>query len=331
MAKLLLEEYRKLVPRLTAVYVFQQITCSSVYNPYLSELYTDLLNREKPEIGCTSPHPLVPVFIIKKIFGEKSIVHYHWLEFDDVKGLFVVLWKLFLMILYRMAGGTVVWTIHDEAPHANKYLPINRFFQRIMVGIASRFHVHCETAARMMAEKLGVPASRFFVVPHPLYTVTIMETPAAKIYVQQHVMPQLCLDEPLFLCYGFIAAYKRIIEIVRLFPETGGQLVIAGHYKNGEKEYYDEVCRQIRGRKNILLYHVFLSQEQEQYLCNAADCFVFNFRTILTSGSVILGLSYKKPVIVPAIGCLAELSGPLVIHFDTQEKLGEILREKCCG
>jgi len=331
MTTLLHEEYRKLVPGVSTVYVFPKIKSSSLYNPYLTELYKDFLSAEKPAIACISPHPLAPVFIIKKLFGEKSIVHYHWLEFDNLKGLCVVIWKLLLLIIYKTFGGAIIWTIHDEAPHANRYLPFNLFFQKILVLITARFHVHCKTAAEMMAKKLIIPINRFFIVPHPLYTVTVIEKPAAKEYIRRHLIPQLAPGEPLFLCYGFIAAYKQIAEIARRFPEKKGQLVIAGHYKNGEKAYYETLCQEITGRNNIILYHHFLTPEKERYLCSAADYFVFNFRRILTSGSVILGLSYKKPVIVPAIGCLAELSGPMVFHFDTQEKLGEILREKCSG
>ncbi|MCD6460335.1 hypothetical protein J7L67_06675 [bacterium] len=42
---------------------------------------------------------------------------------------------------------------------------------------------------------------------------------------------------------------------------------------------------------------------------NCADFVVLPFRKIFTSGSVMLALSFSKPVIVPAIGPITELLG----------------------
>jgi glycosyltransferase involved in cell wall biosynthesis len=47
--------------------------------------------------------------------------------------------------------------------------------------------------------------------------------------------------------------------------------------------------------------------EELQVYHNAADVMVLPFSAMLTSGTVILALSWKKPIIVPALGCLPEL------------------------
>ncbi len=40
---------------------------------------------------------------------------------------------------------------------------------------------------------------------------------------------------------------------------------------------------------------------------NAADVVVLPFQDILTSGSALLAMSFRKPIITPHIGCLSEL------------------------
>jgi beta-1,4-mannosyltransferase len=40
---------------------------------------------------------------------------------------------------------------------------------------------------------------------------------------------------------------------------------------------------------------------------NAADIVVQPFKKIMTSGSVILAMSFGKPVIAPAIGCMPDI------------------------
>jgi glycosyltransferase involved in cell wall biosynthesis len=42
---------------------------------------------------------------------------------------------------------------------------------------------------------------------------------------------------------------------------------------------------------------------------NAADVLAFPFRRVLTSSSVMLAMSFGRPVIVPRMGCLPELVG----------------------
>jgi glycosyltransferase involved in cell wall biosynthesis len=52
---------------------------------------------------------------------------------------------------------------------------------------------------------------------------------------------------------------------------------------------------------------LFFPNEDFQIYLNAADVVVLPFSQVLTSGSAIAALSFGKPVIVPALGCLPEL------------------------
>ena len=65
------ELYKRVDKDIKKIYVFPQIQEAAKYNTYLPLLYKEL-EKSKSGITVTSPHPLWPVFIVKKIFGEKS-------------------------------------------------------------------------------------------------------------------------------------------------------------------------------------------------------------------------------------------------------------------
>lgn len=113
----LINIYKEAIGRdIEAVYVFPRIELSSIYNPYLKLLYEDIT-----DIPIISVNPLNPVFLFKKLKGEKSIVHYHWLEFCNLKEFIILIYKLFLLLIYKMSGGTIIWTMHNLTPHCKKF------------------------------------------------------------------------------------------------------------------------------------------------------------------------------------------------------------------
>lgn len=320
----LTEKYQELVPGISVIYIFPRIKEFSRHNPYLLEFYKELLSTDSV-IRCTSPHPLRPFFIVRKVLGEKSIVHYHWLECNDFRGLGVLLWKMTLVALYRLCGGYVIWTIHNRYPHAGKYKTINNVVRRYMAKIAGRLHVHCNEAITEMAPLLRVAAEKFFVIPHPLYPVRIIDAFEAKAFIKKF-SPELDQAKTIFIMYGQIAPYKGILEVVELFPQLCGcQLIIAGTYKKGACSYLQEIEKRCKEKNNIILIKRFLSDKEEMNLFNAADCVVFNFKDILTSGAVVLAQSYRKPIIIPFIGCLKALSGPGVHTFHSRQELEMLL------
>ena len=66
-------------------------------------------------------------------------------------------------------------------------------------------------------------------------------------------------------------------------------------------------------------------------LMSAADLVVLPFRQVLSSGSVMLALSYSNPVVCPRLGCLTELledcEGAVLYKAGSHEGLVEALRK----
>jgi hypothetical protein len=323
MSKKLLELYRSIDKNVEVIYVFPNIERSSEHNPYLTLLYNDFLlkSRKQTSVKCISAHPLFPVFILKKIFGEKSIIHYHWFEFSDIRGFFVLIWKLSLIMIFKLFNGHIVWTIHNKHLHSKKYLKCNLYLRKIMAKIAAGLHVHCQEAISVMAPVLNVHDNKFHIVEHPFYPVVITDYHKARRQLQSVLFPSININRPIFLMYGNIGKYKGIIDIIPLISDEMGQLIIAGKCKKGEEKYLEDIENTRGGKKNIYLLKRFIEKNEEKLLFNASDCVLFNFHDILSSGSVMLALSYKKSIILPESICFSNLSDMSILKFNSREEL----------
>lgn len=320
------ELYKSIDNKVTSVYVIPRIRISSIYNPYLSLLYKNFLSSHSQKaIQVLSPHPIVPSFLFKRLFGEHSIIHYHWVQFRDFRELIILLWKFFCITLYRIFGGKIIWTIHNKHHHTRKYLYINTILRKYIARLAVKLIVHYDDAVDIMAPILGVSTNKFAVVNHPSYEVSIIDKNSAQAYVKQNLIHELDTAKPVFLMFGNIAAYKGILECASLFPEATGQLIIAGEVKKGDEQYLQKIEDICGKRHDIFLIPRFISEDEQTNLFNASDCVLFNFQEVLTSGSVILAHNYNKVVIVPDISCCRVIAGDNVLRFKSLEELEQLI------
>jgi len=59
--------------------------------------------------------------------------------------------------------------------------------------------------------------------------------------------------------------------------------------------------------RRIRAFLKFVPDKDVQLYMNAADVVVLPYQDILTSGSALLAMSFRKPVIVPRMGCISEV------------------------
>ena len=70
--------------------------------------------------------------------------------------------------------------------------------------------------------------------------------------------------------------------------------------------------------KNVVLINSLIPDDNVKYFFNSADFLIFNYYDVLTSGGVMLALSYNKKAIAPSMGCIAEIDDDNLILFDNQ-------------
>lgn len=199
-------------------------------------------------------------------------------------------------------GGRLVWTIHNERPHRDRFPRVVDELRRCLVELVDMAVVHGAAAAERIASLLEIENERLFIVPH-------------GNYLDAYDLTGAC-DDPIggpagdvrtLLLFGRIDAYKGIDRLLDALAEvaTPWRLVVAGHVVDGSLAAIDRVRPAVRER--IEVREGFVAAAQVPALLRAADVVVLPYERILTSGSLLLALSAARPVVAPATPTFTEL------------------------
>lgn len=308
------------------VFVVPQIQFQQSQTDYLYLLYQPLLNDKEYSIKSTSIFGHYK-FVIHALFHRESILHYHWLEFQDLKSLLGMPWKLLCIFLFKTFGGNLVWTIHNLEPHNQRWLSLHLNIHRWMARLADRIHIHCENVSDVVLKKFNFQKEKICILPHPTYLTILIERNKAIENLHLQFGIELNPKKPTVLIFGNISTYKKIENILDLIEEQSIpiQCIIAGTIKKGEKNLGKRLA--IRSKKNsdIYLLPQRIEEDDVSLFFGAADICFFNYSKILTAGSVLLAHSYQKKIIAPDMGCISELKNAENVYLFLSEEEKEKL------
>lgn len=331
MIRSLSEIYRDIDPEISKVYVVPLIRYTHKRSDYLYLLYRDLLESDEYEIDSISvfQHFRLITGILK---NKKAVLHYHWLEFQDLRSILGMPWKMLCIRLFTLLGGHLVWTIHNEFPHDKRFLLLHKFLHKKMAQWSTRLHVHCEKAIDIMKPRLKKDESAFRVMEHPLFPAESLSRNSGIEMLKNQLGLIINANFPLILMFGNISEYKQIGEVADLMIQNDlrAQLLVAGPVKKGNMGLYKKLNTVFNKHANLFLYPHFVSEEQISWFFSASDLCVFNYREILSSGGVQMARSHNKPVLAPDMGCLSELKDdPNVELFLGPDELESCLKSFC--
>ena len=266
-------------------------------NPYQTLLYKSLRDYDV-ELYTKN------IFSYKDLvkFRKKiDIIHFHWLfdQTDSLKRLIKFLVKLFEAKILRYR---IVWTVHNIKHHESKTKGdwIARFF---LAHLSSAIIVHGESV-RSDIEKVFRIQDKIFVIPHGNYIGCYPNTigrneSRMRLYIDE--------DSFVYLSLGLIRRYKGLENLAESFNQMSGNnlLLIVG--KPIDDKIQHKVERITKNNNNIRLYAEYVPAENVQIFFNAADVVVLPFTQITTSGSLMLALSFGKPVISVNKGVIPEI------------------------
>jgi glycosyltransferase involved in cell wall biosynthesis len=242
-----------------------------------------------------------------------NLLHLHWMHYHYVRSnraaSVVAFMKLVVkLLLARMLGYRIVWTMHNVLPHERSSPSILDYLGRIfMAQLATSVIVHCNYGQDVLAHRFH-RKRRVFVVPLPNYGTVLpsggsREEARAKLGLQQ--------VELVFLFFGAIRQYKGVTDLIAAFreiPRVDQALVVAGKPANGD--IAADIILRVAKDARILTELEYVSDRKLEMYLRAASAVVLPFRDVLTSSSAMLALSASRPVVAPAIGCLPELLTP---------------------
>lgn len=281
-------------------------------NPYLSELANGL---ERHGHDTSFSERLVLPLLSGYYDADPDVVHFHWLlkfilsDSPVRTALRVVQFFSELAVLRVVSDTPVVWTVHNRHEHDERWPTVERYVKRAFVLLfCDRLIVHCSAAEDAIVDELRLPdrvRRRIEVVPHGHY-IDVYENTVSESEAREHL--DLPADERVLLFIGSVRPYKQVVPLVEAFGEADlddTRLLVAG--KPWDDEIAANVERACAGNDRVDARLDFVPEDEFQVYLNAADALVLPFRPdVLTSGTVVLGMSFGTPVVVPRVGCLPE-------------------------
>lgn len=257
-----------------------------------------------------------------------AVLHLHWsnpyLKGSDWLTRLVYSIKFLLDILMvRLSGVRVVWTVHNRISHETRFPRLERWTQRMLTCLVDRLIVHHPSALDELVQRYELAPARMAVIPHGHYRGAYG---AAIEPVEARRALNLPQTGRLYLHLGMLRPYKGIERLLQVWQEQkstlkGNILVIAG--KPLDEGYGQSLVRQAEAIANVVLHSGFVESDRIPLYFSAADVVVLPFKSILTSGSLILAMSYGKPVIAPRTDTIVETLGAADwLLYDPQDEQG---------
>jgi len=238
----------------------------------------------------------------------KEIIHIHWET--CLYGSRYVLKSLallglnFLSLAALKARGTrVVWTMHNTRAHDYPHPLIDAMGKAMMFRYADAILIHQGRVAAEYARRY--PAKHVAWVPHGSYVGYYSEPSAAQA---EALRARLGIEagDTVILSLGMIRPYKKTEAIIRAFMQTRDaegsrparpdlRLVIAG---SCDRAYAARLAALAAGDARISFMPGFVPDTDIAAYLRIADRSVFFYDdSELTSGGIVLSLSYGVPVL----------------------------------
>lgn len=300
-------------------------------NPYQNDLMTEL-SKLGVDIGIGETG--TKAFFATPNLETADIIHFHWFEPFVLGGSpWKTLIKVFVFLyrIKRLKGNRkFVWTVHNLESHEKSYSKIVNYFLKEFICLVDAFSVH-NLHSKDKLLKLGVDPSKIYHIPHgnyinsyPKYVGSIKEFRKSRFEKAE--------NKKIVMFLGNVRPYKGITDLILAFKNIKSQtsiLYICGVIKF--KSDRDLILNLIENEDNIELLEGYVPDNEISAFLASADLMVYPYKDILTSGALILGMSYGKMCIASNAGSMSELLGEKFIYHDNQELIEKLLEFEKIG
>ena len=245
------------------------------------------------------------------LMNDYDVWHIHWPEIFFNKSSFansaVHLAGLVVLLLWaRLNRIRIIWTIHNLQTHETEHPVLERLAWSLFSFLVHGTISLSEQARQLAFEKWQwlrrKPAT---VIPHghyrEVYPKTITQAQARK---ELGLEP----DHQVALYFGRIREYKRVPDLIQSFEKITAEdlrLLVVGNPESRDLRH--RVREAASGDQRIQAVLNFIPNNQVQKYFRASDVVLFPQEEFLNSGSVILALTFDKPVLAAQKGSIVEL------------------------
>jgi glycosyltransferase involved in cell wall biosynthesis len=281
------------------------------YYPRYKNPYQTLLYAQFPASYRIEAAPLEhAVQALAAQPGAKVIFHLHWEDvlYKEVPDEAGALQRIERFIAtarrYKAMGGKIAWTIHNLASHEAGQAARDEKLRKELSALVDVAFVHTCTGEALVLRELAGLAGRLVVAPHGNYADAY---PYCCAREQARETFGYSGDDVVFLAFGMVRAYKRIDWVLQAaqaaLPRSPQLKVLVA----GERLAQLGPVKLEPQPRNARMVLKRIPDARVQAFFAAADFCVFANNRGLTSGSMILALTFGVPVIAFRTGDAAEL------------------------
>jgi glycosyltransferase involved in cell wall biosynthesis len=298
-------------------------------NPYQS-LLSNALNEE--EVNVCFPRGyrrILPIFRAIQANPQKiNILHLHWID-PYLKGKHILVKFIYCIkflidiALVRIFGVKIVWTVHNLISHGSQIPRLELWLQRVLTRLVSNCIVHNTVHADIICQSYRLSPTKVTVIPHGHYRDIYPSIIDLKL-ARKHL--DIYDEKKIYLNLGMLKPYKGLETLITVWKQEitdkkNSLLLIAGQAL--DIDYGDLLAKMSMEEESIILKQQFIKNEELPYFFSAANIMVLPFKSILTSGSLILAMSFGKPIIAPRLAGITEtLAGADDLLYDPDENEG---------
>jgi len=270
-------------------------------NKYFDLIYSGLdVTDHKADEFEVDGQPL-PKLLFKTRQG-KHVLHIHWATelFGSkyiVKSLFYLARNYWLIwALKKIKKFKVVWTMHNAFAHDYPHPHLDKIGRKMLFHLSDTIIVHHSRFQRRLEKKYPDKTIRY--IPHPDYRGAYGDIRSDKQNCKNALGFQK--DDIILLALGMIRPYKKLGNIIKVMNKIKDtrpdiKLLIAGMGKDEHIAYLHELAN---NNPDIYIENRFVENSEISKYLGAADFSVFYYDdSVLSSGGIILSLSYGVPVI----------------------------------
>jgi len=206
------------------------------------------------------------------------------------------------------AGGRLIWTIHNVLSHDTPYGALEAEMSCRLADAAHVLHFHSAASVDEVAQTFPIPRDKVRILRHGHYIGAYPD------FIGQDIAREalgLSADDDVIVFSGQVRPYKGLTRLAQVFrrllaDRPNAILLIVGEAKFDLIGALDPALTDAE-RARIRMTDRFVDDMEMQVFMQAADFAVYPYCDILTSGSLLLALSFGLPSLVPSVGMTREV------------------------
>jgi len=280
-------------------------------NPYQRLLYGPL--RQDMEVLAGNIDAALKTIDQFSNDPSRVIFHLHWLNFvllditSPKKARKAVDTFIAKVEKFVWKGGRLIWTVHNTLSHDAPFPELEAELSTRLAAVAHVLHFHSESSVDEVAKAFDFPRENVRISRHGSYINAYPDyVPADK----SRAVFGLDETDDVILFTGQIRPYKGVEKLISVFrriliERPNALLILAGMQLFDPLKGLSSKLSDFE-KSRIRIADRFVDDAELQLFFHAADMAVYPYQKILTSGSLLLALSYGTPPVVPNVGMTRE-------------------------